>query len=56
MDECFLLSSTKDVQPVGAIDAHVFKLGPATVGQRLKQAFDAYYRSSTTAHPELRVF
>lgn len=56
MDECFLLSSTKDVQPVGALDDHTFKLGPDTVAMRLKRAFDTYYRTSTAAHPELRVF
>lgn len=56
MEECFLLSSTKDVQPVGSIDDLKFKLGPDTVAARLKKAFATYTHASTAAHPELRVF
>ena len=31
MDECFLLSTTKDIVPVGEIDGVKFRLGPDTV-------------------------
>jgi branched-chain amino acid aminotransferase len=55
MDECFLLSSTKDMTPVAAVDGHRFKVGPDTVTMTLKRAFAEYARASATAHPELAV-
>ena len=55
MTECFLLSSTKDITPVGAIDELCFSVGPATVSTRLKEAFGCYYRESAAAHPDLKV-
>ena len=55
MDECFLLSTTKDITPVAAIDGTQFQLGPNTVASRLKHAFAAYARDYATKHPELRV-
>lgn len=55
MSECFTLSSTKDVTPVGAIDGWKFHVGPDTVGARLKNAFAAYVRESSARHPELKV-
>jgi branched-subunit amino acid aminotransferase/4-amino-4-deoxychorismate lyase len=55
MSECFLLSSTKDVTPVGAIDDHRFAVGPDTVSAKLKAAFAVYARESAAAHPELKV-
>lgn len=55
MDECFLLSTTKDVQPVAAIDDLRFAVGPQTVTARLKAAFADYTREYAAAHPELRV-
>jgi branched-subunit amino acid aminotransferase/4-amino-4-deoxychorismate lyase len=53
MDECFLLSTTKDVVPVGAIDGVSFRVGPQTVTSRLKAAFAAAARAYAGAHPEL---
>jgi branched-chain amino acid aminotransferase len=50
-----MLSSTKDVTPVGAIDDLRFKVGPDTVGSKLKAAFAQYARESAAAHPELKV-
>jgi branched-chain amino acid aminotransferase len=44
MEEAFLLSSTKDLQPVGAIDGTLYKTGPETVTRRLKAAFADYAR------------
>ncbi|HVS53362.1 MAG TPA: aminotransferase class IV [Opitutaceae bacterium] len=55
MQECFLLSTTKDVQPVSSIDARRFAVGPATTGARLKAAFADYAREYAEAHPELRL-
>jgi branched-chain amino acid aminotransferase len=53
MDECFLLSTTKDIVPVGAIDDIVFKLGPESVASRLKAAFAGTARAYAASHPEL---
>ena len=55
MSECFLLSSTKDITPVGAIDDLRFKVGPDTISMKLKAAFEKYYQASAAAHPELKV-
>lgn len=55
MDECFLLSSTKDITPVRAIDAVNFKVGPDTVTARLKTAFTDYAREYAAQHPRLRL-
>jgi branched-subunit amino acid aminotransferase/4-amino-4-deoxychorismate lyase len=54
MDECLLLSSTKDVAPIAAIDDVRFKVGPDTVSMRLKAAFADYTQAYVKAHPELR--
>ena len=55
LQECFLLSTTKDVTPVAAIDAHRFTVGAATVTARLKSAFADYTRAYAARHPELSV-
>jgi branched-chain amino acid aminotransferase len=55
MTECFLLSSTRDLTPVGAIDDRRFKVAPDTVSMKLKAAFADYYREYAAAHPELKV-
>ena len=54
MDECFLLSTTKDVTPVSAIDEARFKVGPETVTMRLKAAFADYVRAYAAEHAEWR--
>lgn len=54
MQECFLLSTTKDIGPVAAIDAVRFAVGPGTVTTRLKAAFAEYARTYAAAHPEWR--
>jgi branched-chain amino acid aminotransferase len=51
MEECFLLSTTKDVVPVGEIDGVRFKVGPDTVTSRLKSAFSAATKAYAAAHP-----
>ena len=55
MQECFLTSTTKDITPVAAIDAHRFQVGPDSVAMRLKAAFADHARAYAAAHPELRV-
>ena len=55
MQECFLLSTTKDVGPVAAIDDVRFAVGTDSVTARLKAAFATHARSHAAAHPELRV-
>jgi branched-chain amino acid aminotransferase len=44
MEEAFLLSTTKDIQPVRGIDGHAYRVGPATLSRRLKAAFADYAR------------
>lgn len=56
MDECFLLSSTKDLTPVATIDDVKFKITPPSVTLKLKEAFGRYVQKYTAAHPELRLF
>lgn len=53
MDECFLLSTTRDIVPVAAIDAVTFRVGPGTVVSRLKAAFGGAASAYAAAHPEL---
>lgn len=55
MDECFLLSTTKDVTPVGSIDSHWYNLRGDSVTLRLKAAFADFAREYAARHPELRV-
>lgn len=55
MTECFLLSTTKEITPVGAIDDLRFTVGADTVCSRLMSAFAQYVRASADAHPELKV-
>jgi branched-subunit amino acid aminotransferase/4-amino-4-deoxychorismate lyase len=54
MDECFLLSTTKDIVPVGSIDDIAFRVGgPDSVAFRLKAAFAEAARAYSSSHPEL---
>jgi branched-chain amino acid aminotransferase len=55
MRECFLLSSTKDLTPVAAIDQARFEVAPGSVTARLKAAFAEFTRRYAGAHPELHV-
>jgi branched-chain amino acid aminotransferase len=56
VSEAFLLSSTKDLTPIAAIDDYRFSLGENTVTRKLKQGFAEYARASANAHPELRLW
>lgn len=55
MEECFILSTTRDLAPVSAIDAHRYRVGPATVTRRLKTVFADYAHDYGRRHPELRL-
>lgn len=55
MDECFLLSTTKDIAPVAAIDGVRFRVGVDTLSARLKAAYVDYARAYVAAHPAQRV-
>ncbi|MGC4073053.1 MAG: aminotransferase class IV [Nibricoccus sp.] len=57
ISEAFLLSSTKDLTPVAAIDGYAFTLGEGTITLRLKRAFAEYARASADIHSaELRLW
>jgi branched-chain amino acid aminotransferase len=49
--ECFLCSTTKDLQPVGRIGTRQFKVGPNTVTSRMKAAFQELYRNEAANSP-----
>ncbi len=53
MDECFLLSTTRDVQPVRAVDDTAYRVGEGTVALRLKTAFADYAAEHARANPGL---
>jgi branched-chain amino acid aminotransferase len=53
LDECFLLSTTKDIVPVGAVDTVAFPVAADSVTARLKEAFGRMARAYAAAHPEL---
>jgi branched-chain amino acid aminotransferase len=55
MEEAFVLSTTKDVLPVHAIDDVVFRVEPEGVVGRLHAAMEAYGQRAAAANPELRV-
>jgi branched-chain amino acid aminotransferase len=55
LDECFLLSTTKDITPVGAIDDAVFAVGPDSVTSRLKAEFGKTTDSYAASYPDLAV-
>lgn len=55
MEECFLLSTTKDVQPVGAIDGLRFAVGAGTVTARLQDAFAHHAAEASAAANAWRV-
>jgi branched-chain amino acid aminotransferase len=53
LDECFLLSTTKDIVPVGQIDGNHFRLGPDSAAMCLKKGFADAAAAYASAHPEL---
>jgi len=56
LQECFLISTTKDITPVASIDAARFTVGHDTTTARLKAAFAQFAQRYAEAHPQLRLF
>lgn len=50
LDEAFVLSTTRDVAPVSAIDAHAYPVGDQTITAALKRAFADYVRRYVERH------
>ncbi|HRE84032.1 MAG TPA: aminotransferase class IV [Opitutaceae bacterium] len=50
LEECFLLSTTKDVSPVHSIDEHRFHVSEDSVTSRLKRAFQSYVADYLIQH------
>ena len=55
IQECMLLSSTKDVQPVASIDAFRFEVGETTVTYALKAEFERYTVEVARENPDRRI-
>ncbi len=55
MEECMLLSSTKDVQPVGRVDDIGFRVGADSRTRQLKTAFQAYVVEALESRTDLHV-
>lgn len=56
MQECIMMSTTKDLVPIRAVDQLTFKVGEDTVTARLKKAFTEYMQAYATAREsELKV-
>lgn len=53
--EACLLSTTKDIQPVGRIDQWTYRTGAESVMRRLKDAFAHYAEQHVRAHPALKI-
>ena len=55
MQECFLLSSTKDLTPVSKVDEFSFAIGAGSLTLRLKQGFQDYVAEYNRQHSDLKV-
>lgn len=55
MQECFLLSSTKDLTPVSHVDEFTFANKPGTLTLRLKRSFQDYVAEYNRKHGSLKV-
>lgn len=55
LEECCLLSTTKDLQPVARVDQHTFRTGKETLTRRLKSAFGEYAMAQAQLNPHLAV-
>jgi|UniRef100_UPI00404B19A1 branched-chain amino acid aminotransferase len=55
MDECFIMSTTRDIAPVGMIDKHPYRVDAETITMRLKTAFASYVADYVATHAELKI-
>ncbi|GAB5561742.1 MAG: hypothetical protein SynsKO_33890 [Synoicihabitans sp.] len=53
--EAFLLSTTKDIQPVAKIDAYQFTTGPTSHSFKLKKAFWEHASDYAEVHPKQKL-
>ncbi|MEN9661597.1 MAG: hypothetical protein RL324_546 [Verrucomicrobiota bacterium] len=56
MSECFLLSTTKDLVPVGTIDDTRFRTGAGTLTRKIKEGFARYAQAYAVGNPGLKLF
>src|SRR6185503_5377879 len=54
-DECFIVSTTKEICPIMAIDDVPFTVGPATITAKLQSAFRQYVIDYVRRNKGLRV-
>ena len=52
MEECFIMSTTRDVAPVGYIDDHAYRVSPDTQSMKLKAAFADYVADYIAANQQ----
>jgi branched-chain amino acid aminotransferase len=50
MEECFLISTSNDVQPVASVDEHRYRTDTGSVSRRMKAGFAALLESSYAEH------
>ena len=50
MEECFLISTSNDVQPVASVDEHSYRTDTGSVSRRIKAGFAALLESSYAEH------
>jgi branched-chain amino acid aminotransferase len=55
-DECFISSTTRELTPVAAVDAHRYRTGDGTVTRRLQEAFHEHALDEIRRHPERGVW
>jgi branched-subunit amino acid aminotransferase/4-amino-4-deoxychorismate lyase len=55
MEECFIMSTTRDISPVGAIDQHPFRVAVDSQTMQLKHAFAEHVARYVAAHPGQRL-
>lgn len=55
LSECMLLSTTKDVTPIAAIDDHRYPVSETSVTAKLKRAFADYAVEYAAKHPQLKL-
>lgn len=55
MNECFILSTTRDVAPIGWIDQQAYRVASDSRTMRLKAAFASYVADYNAAHQHLLI-
>jgi branched-chain amino acid aminotransferase len=50
MEECFLISTSNDVQPVASVDDHRYRTDDGSISRRIKAGFAVLLESSSAKH------